>query len=322
VNAVKDVNAANLEACLPAGLRGPDTTITRVASGLSGAGVYRVDANGESFVLKVSGEGTSPDLWRRALRVQRLAADAGIAPRIVHVDEARRATTSAFVVDRSFPLFYRDPRTHDEALLALGRMVRRVHALPIPEDAETQDPATFLSGVWAGLHPAFTLPPFAVDAVQRVLDVQAPAREREPVLSHNDMNPSNLVYDGEGLLLFDWETAAPNDPFYDLAVLSVFLRMDEATCQRMLAAYDDAPVSALTPRFVYYRRLAATLAGVMFMHLAHGTGHAGATGTESLDTTLALSDVDARMREGALSLASSDGQWTYGLAMLKVSASL
>ena len=32
----------NLEACLPTDLRGPSTTITRVAAGLSGAGVYRI----------------------------------------------------------------------------------------------------------------------------------------------------------------------------------------------------------------------------------------------------------------------------------------
>jgi aminoglycoside phosphotransferase (APT) family kinase protein len=312
----------NFEACLPAELRGPATTITRIAAGLSGAGVYRVDANGDAFVLKVAGEATNAEAWHRARRIQQQAGEAGVAPRVVHVDEARHATLSTFVVDRSFPLFYRDPRTHDDALVALGRMVRRVHELPVTADMAVQDPATYLAGVWGGLEPAFAMPAFAVDAVRRVLDTDAPPRERAPVLSHNDMNPSNLVYDGEGLLLFDWETAAPNDPSYDLAVLAVFLRMDEPTCARFLAAYDDTPTASLMPRFRYYRRLAAALVGVMFMSLAHRSGHAGATDADTADAAPSLMDIHARMRQGALNLASADGQWAFGLAMFRESVAM
>jgi hypothetical protein len=171
------------------------------------------------------------------------------------VDEARRAVVSAFVIDRSFPAFYADPRTREAALAQLGRTVRRVHELPLPPDADSKDPRELLAASWSGLVANFALPAFAGDAVRRVLTEEAPARERAPVLSHNDVNPANLVYDGENLLLLDWETAGPNDPFYDLAAISVFLRMDEGTCQRLLAAYDGEPVSRLPARFAYSRRL-------------------------------------------------------------------
>ena len=53
----------DLEACLPPHLRGPTTTITRVAAGLSGAGVYRVEAAGGAYGLKVSGEEQPPAEW-------------------------------------------------------------------------------------------------------------------------------------------------------------------------------------------------------------------------------------------------------------------
>jgi hypothetical protein len=54
----------SLEACLPADLRGPTTTITRIAAGLSGAGVYRVEDAGQAFVLKIAGEGEPLAGWR------------------------------------------------------------------------------------------------------------------------------------------------------------------------------------------------------------------------------------------------------------------
>jgi aminoglycoside phosphotransferase len=307
----------NLEACLPTDLRGPTTTITRVATGLSGAGVYRVEAAGQAFVLKISSEGEPLEGWRRKLHIQQLAANAGLAPRVVHKDEARRAIVSAFVVDRSFPALYGDPRTREAALAQLGRTVRRVHELPLPPDANSKDPRELLATLWSGLGANFALPTFVGDAVRRELTAEAPAPERAPVLSHNDVNPTNLVYDGENLMLLDWETAGPNDPFYDLAAISVFLRMDEATCQRLLAAYDGAPVSRLPARFAYSRRLVAVLCGAMFLHLAHQSGHVGATGGETLDSTPSLSDFYQQLRTGSLSLATGDGRWGFGLALIK-----
>ena len=93
---------SSLDACLPADLRGPSTTITRVAAGLSGAGVYRVDAAGQTFVLKTAGASELLTNWDRTLRIQQLASAAGLAPRIVHVDATRRAIVTDFVTERSF----------------------------------------------------------------------------------------------------------------------------------------------------------------------------------------------------------------------------
>src|SRR5215217_490239 len=100
---------SNIDACLPAHLRAPSTTITTIAAGMSGAGVYRVDAGGEQFVLKVSPIEQPTDDWQRVVMVQQLVAGAGLAPPIVHTDQDRRAVLSAFVRDHSFPALYGDP---------------------------------------------------------------------------------------------------------------------------------------------------------------------------------------------------------------------
>lgn len=312
----------NLEACLPKDLRGPATTITKVAAGLSGAGVYRVEAGGQSFVLKISRHDEPLGRWHQKVHIQQLAADAGLSPRVVHTDETRRAVVSAFVVDRSFPAFYLNPSTRETALVQLGRTLRRMHDLPIPPDAASREPREFLADMWSGLEGDFHLPAFVPDAVQRVLNEDAPARDRASVLSHNDVNPSNIVYDGENLLLLDWETAGPNDPFYDLAAISVFARMDDDTCQRMLTAYDGEAVSTLPARFAYNRRLVAVLCGVIFLHMARYGGHAGATGGETLESTPSLAEFYQRMQSGSLSVATPEGQWFFGLALVKASVAL
>jgi CheY-like chemotaxis protein len=76
---------------------------------------------------------------------------------------------------------------------------------PLPPDAEPADPRAFLADVWATLATQDAVPAFVGEAVRRVLAEEPPASERALVLSHNDVHPSNLVHDGEHLLLLDWE---------------------------------------------------------------------------------------------------------------------
>ena len=312
----------NLEACLPPELRGPATTISRIAAGLSGAGVYRVDAAGGSFVLKVAADNESAADWHRTLQIQKLAAAAGLAPRVVHVDESRRAVLTAFVADRSFIAFYRDPRTHHTALTQLGRTVRRIHALPPPDDAPRRDPRELLAQVWGGLHADFLLPEFVSDVITTLLAVEPPARERELVLGHNDLNPSNLVYDGESILMLDWATAGPMDPLYDLGVLSVFLRMDKDTSLGLLSAYEGAQCAELSARLLYIRRLAAVLSGTFQLHLARQLQHPGATTAVASASMLTLGEFYLQLRDGKLRLGTADGQWAFGLALLQESRAL
>lgn len=309
----------NLQDCLPPEISGPATTITRIAAGLSGAGVYRVEAGGRALVLKVAADGESPADWSRALHIQRLAADADLAPRIVHVDESRRAVLTEFIADRAFISVFRDPRTHEGALSLLGRTVRRIHALAIPDGVRVRDPREFLTQVFGSFLAEFALPDFARDAVRRVLTETPPPRERPLVLSHNDLNPTNLVFDGEAIRMVDWAVAGPMDAFYDLATLSVFFRMDEATCLGLLAAYEGAPPASLPARFVYIRRLVAALAGTMSLYLARQLKHAGATGAETPETTVSLVEFYQQLRGGTIKLGTADGQWAFGLALLKES---
>jgi aminoglycoside phosphotransferase (APT) family kinase protein len=305
------------EECLPPELRGPDTKITRIAAGLSGAGVYRVEANGAVYVLKVASAEVAIAVWRSRVAIQTAAAGAGVAPRVIHTDEARRAVVSAFVVDQSFPMLFGTPATREAAISLLGQTIRRVHELPVPEGAEAKEPRAFLAEIWTTLE-GWPLPAFVGEAVARARAEELPPRERAIVLCHNDINPTNLAYDGEHLVLLDWDTAGPNDPFQDLAAISVFLRMDDDTCGQLLAAYDGVPAASLSPTFAYYRRLVAVLCGCAFLDLARRGGHAGSTAEDALD----LGQLYQQLRARAINVAAADGQWAFGLALVKASLAL
>jgi aminoglycoside phosphotransferase (APT) family kinase protein len=308
-----------IEGCLPPALRGPDTAITRIAAGLSGAHVYQVEVAGRRFVLKIASLHEEPEDWHSAVAIQRLAAEAGLTPEVVHVvDDDQRAVLTRFVADRGFPAFYRNPATHADALIALGATVRRLHALAIPAGARRRDPREFLAEIWRRIGAEFVVPAFVVAAVKRALETAPPPGERPAVLSHNDLNPSNLVYDGTGITVLDWAVAGTGDPFYDLATLALFLRMDEATCLRLLAAYEGGASAAAVPeRLMYTRRLVAALAGSASLLMARRLEHPG--GDAAVEEALPLGAFYQQMLAGTLRLGTPEGQWAFGLALVKES---
>ena len=306
-----------LDACLPPQLRGAGTTITKIAAGLSGAGVYRVDANGSAYVLKVADEEHPLVQWQRTLFILRAASDASLAPRLIHADESRRAIVSEFVSDQSFPRFYRDPRTQDAALTLLGETLRSVHALPIPPDAMSFRPLELLGTMWSGVPSNTTFPRFVTDAVQRALTEQPPLAERPLVLSHNDPNPTNLVLDEDRIVLVDWDTAAPNHPLYDLAVVSLFSRMNAEMCRRLIAVHDGAPPAPLPPAFLYYRRLTGVMLGTGFLSFARQAGHDGKPAPDTLEAVPPLAEFYQKLHSGAVNLGTGEGRWAFGLGLLK-----
>lgn len=292
-----------------------------MSAGLSGAGVYRVDAGGNAFVLKVAGDGAIEG-WRRKVRVQQLAANAGLAPRIVHVDEEHRAVVSDFVADHGFIAMYWNPGTRDAAIRQLGENVRRIHALPVPDDAQPADALGFLAGTWSELAAGFTVPPFVRDVAERLIAERPPIRDRPVVMSHNDVNPTNIVHDGTRLLFLDWETAAPNDPWFDLASIAVFLRLDMDSCRLLLGAYEGTPVNRLPAGFNYNRRLMAAMGGINGLLMARRGGYAGATEAELIETTAGLGEFYQRLRTAQVDISTAAGQWSFGLALVKESITL
>lgn len=311
----------DLEACLPAEMRGSATTITTLSDGFSGAGVYRVEREGRAFVLKIAPATESIAEWRRKVHLSRLAVEAKLAPPIVHVDEARRAVVSRCIAG-SFSAFYGDPRTRETAIVRLGEMLRRVHELPRDAGAPWKEPRDLLVRAWSEAESSWAPPAFVRTAAERMLAEPPPASDRALVLSHNDVHPSNLVFDGERPLLLDWDAAGVNEPCYDLAVIAMFLRLDANDCLTMLSAHDGEPVTTIPARFAYDRRLVAVVLGVGFLSLAQRAGHALPNPEPTLETAPSLLDFYQRLRAGTLSVASSEGQWWFGLGLVKESFAL
>lgn len=298
----------DLQACLPASLQ--SARVERVKAGLSGAGVYEVQSEGERFILKVARPDEDEQDWLHRVQVLRQVGAAGLAPAVVHVDRARRAVLSEFVQDRSFMRFYVEQT--GEALTLLGEALRRLHALPVDSAyPRSREPRRVLHSLWSGALQGFAVPDWVRQTVEAV-GREDPPHELTAVLSHNDVNPTNLVYDGRRVLILDWDTAGANDRYYDPASFAVFTQMDDAECLQLLSAYEGTTMDLLPTGFDWNRRLVATLAGSIFLRLARESGHSG----DSQQERTSLQAFYGDLQSGRVTIAEPTGQWRFGIGLL------
>lgn len=187
----------------------PSISISRLSGGRVNCS-FRVVTESGDYVLRVSG---GPDAWLTADRsVERklhgIAASAGIAPPVVEAND--RWMITEYIGGRLWmePDFGRAERLGD-----LGRTLRRLHALPAPEEGRFDLVAALRAYVQR------------IGAGEEFLGPAAAAWEasgapgRAVAILHHDLHGSNLIDGAGGLVLIDWECAAVSDPLLDVACI-------------------------------------------------------------------------------------------------------
>jgi thiamine kinase-like enzyme len=226
--------------------------LEQLLGGLAGAPVpltggitnrnFRVRLGEHDYVLRMHGANTALlgiDRKAEAL-ANAAAARLGIAPPVTA--ELDGCLVTGFVS-------FRAPAPGEVA----ARVQDVANALRSFHESGLQLPSTFwvpdLLADYAALmreHGASVPADFAeaASAAARIAGALA-LEDRRPC--HNDLLPGNILYaaqDGR-MMIVDWEYAGMGHPCFDLGNLSVNNDFDEATDERLLAAYHGQPV---TPR--------------------------------------------------------------------------
>jgi thiamine kinase-like enzyme len=196
---------------------------------------YVVEFEGDEYVVRIPGERTNllGIDRRQEAEASRRAAELGIGPPVMgelpgvgtqitqlvpgrHLDEIAFVARLADVVDVL-------RRFHDSGPLAGQFPIHRVvewHA----RDASS--------------HGA--IPPAAYERLHqesRHIEAAFAASPMEPRPCHNDLLPSNVLFDVDRVWLLDYEYAGMNDVFFDLANLSVNAAFGSAADEQLLRLY-------------------------------------------------------------------------------------
>ncbi len=188
---------------------------------------FKVEVDGESYVLRIGGRDTELlGIDRYNEHEASIAASrVGIAPEVLRYQ-------SGYLVTR----FIEGEPGRIDSVEEVARMLRRLHDSPRIGgrfDAFRVVEAYRATAIEHGVPvPADYEAAHQIARTIERLRADAPQRP-----CHNDLLAANFINDGSQLWVVDWEYAGMGDPYFDLGNFAVNNGLDDDAEERFLAAY-------------------------------------------------------------------------------------
>ncbi len=199
---------------------------------------YFVKAGDRTFFARLGVDLPHHGITRaNEIRCCRLAAAAGIAPKVVFVSDGVLVTE--FVDGRTLA---QGEAVSNDVLAGLARGLRCLHEYPAPADLAPFDPVARCRRQLKAM-PETAIPPAHRRRVLEILQ-HAPKLEAR-VLVHGDLIPENVIVRDDVPVLVDWEYAGLGDPLVDLAMVGVHFALPERKRQHFVSSYGDIDPEAL-----------------------------------------------------------------------------
>lgn len=210
-------------------------TVTRLVGGAAGpAAVFRLVIGGKSYLLRLEGPPTPLRDPRRQFACLKIAGKAGVAPRPVGSDVNEGISITEFISVSPTS----EDMTAEARLLAIIETVKALHSAPLfPGLMSYLDCVDILINQ---VRVSAVLPASALNEFLIAYDKLAsayPRYDQHLVSSHNDLNPSNVMFTGKRAWFVDWESAFAADRYVDLAAIANFFAGHEGGEEIVLRAY-------------------------------------------------------------------------------------
>jgi thiamine kinase-like enzyme len=202
---------------------------------------FKVEVDGEAFVLRIGGRDTELLGIDRYVEHEAsiAAARLGLAPEVLRYERG-------YLVTR----FIDGEPCRIDTVEEVAVMLRRFHDSP-PIGGRFNSFRVVEAYRATAIEHGVRVP----EDYERAHEVAALIeRRREGAPNrpcHNDLLAANFIHDGSQLWIVDWEYAGMGDPYFDLANFAVNNGLDEFSERRLLAAYGaDNPDAFVLMRFM------------------------------------------------------------------------
>jgi thiamine kinase len=212
------------------------TNAARIKNGLTNES-WLVHADDGAVVVRLGNRETKALQIDRDSEASILAAvaAAGIGAPVIYCAPERHLLVTRHVAGKTWST--RDARS-PENIERTAKLLRALHALPIPKGVQVVDLRQIVSDYWntlmaRGLSASAGTPEIRERARQLIAELAEDAQTR---LCHNDVHHLNLVDDGR-LWLIDWEYAGQGDPYFDLASFCCYHTLSNSARRELLRTY-------------------------------------------------------------------------------------
>jgi aminoglycoside phosphotransferase (APT) family kinase protein len=287
--------------------------IHQMTKGHNSALVLRIVVQGCPYLLRIIMRPNSILGPEREFTCMKVAAEAGLAPRLRYTSIEDQISITDFVEEVPLPA--------TEALVRMPAVLRTLHALPpFPEGVHYLDTScmflmhkgTAVDGFIQKFQEAKILSKGECEELfgwHAQLSTVYPHHDPDMVSSHNDLfKPDNILFDGHRVWLVDWEAAFLNDRYADLAVVANQIVTNDAEERLYLQEYFGQPPDPYQlARFFLMQQVVHMFYAMAFLFI-------GSSG-EPLDQSEKAPEFKAfqrRMWAGEVNLKDQDMKMVYG----------
>lgn len=197
-----------------------DFKITPLSGGSSEAMVYKVDSDDKSYVIRFIQH--CPMAARlREIDVQTIASEQGWGPKLYASNAHEGWVIMEYITPTPFIERY---RMEDEIYRGLGRVLQKIHT-----GQEFSIVKNRLEEIGERLECAYKEGKIPQSISYKVLaDIIDSAKKYPRIVAptHRDLNPNNIIFSNCQPFIIDFEEAAQDDPFYDLATVGILYIFD------------------------------------------------------------------------------------------------
>jgi tRNA A-37 threonylcarbamoyl transferase component Bud32 len=288
--------------------------IQLLAGGLSTSLVYRIVVKGHNYLLRIV---MQPDEMHNPPRQHICMGHAalhGIAPAIYYTDDDDALAITDFIEVKPI----REGFTSKQKLItALSSTVKAIHSLPLFPKL-----VNFMDGVDLFIQQFKALQMFPEQVMQEHFTCYAEIQEAYPrydedmVSSHNDLNPNNILFDGQKIWVIDWEAAFQNDRYVDLAIMAQTFVSDAQDEELFLQVYFGNELDDLKhARFFLMQQICRMYYAMLMFKLAAAQKPVDYQHNANMDVS-GITDFGAMLASGQISMDAYEGKLLYGKILL------
>lgn len=286
-----------------------------LGGGLSTSQLYKLEVDKQICVARLSDPADPHNNLVREYDAMKLAAEQDLAPTVFHADAQTGVALIGFVEGLPLHTSLTDGTTFMHSLAKLNRTLHQGHRFQkdMPLTAKVE----------------FVFKQMAPDlaATELVKNAMMQMRMIEPLLndpdderpSHCDINPGNLLFDGERLWLIDWAAAAQESFYFDLACCSnFFFYRGVENEQLFLQTYFERPLTKLEQeKYARMRTFVHIYYGIMFLYIS-GMQGARLLAQKEIDSLPMYAQFMSSVGQGKERMDNPKSQQRLGLIYLRM----